>query len=409
MPNTDIEIDNLKQKIKIPRPKNAFILFRQHYHKELIDDWSKNGVHIPHNSEISKILGHKWKNITEKEREYWSDMAKEEKKQHGKKYPQYKYKPTRRKSKKSKYFNADIMDITTDEHEKCIANNPNTPRLSIPPQQMNTLYYNPSNTLSTGSFTSTFSTFSPPSRSNERLVTVVPKIGRANSYSPSINSIPSQSSNSSFMTSINNNNNNNNNNNEYKGINSLPPYSMVINNARPTSLPSILPSNMPLGNRRLGLHNPNNYNSINNLNIIAFNNNRDIRKFNHTNNTGIANINNNIHNNNAIPSFYDQTINTFVNANNITTIKSDTPSNNTNHNDIYNIPNTKPQFRNVSFKNNTLPPLLLPPLNPQSNYSMQQTSQNPTPLLALPNKVNYTPQLTIKNDNPDANNISTVQ
>ena len=98
--NNNGAIHNRGKLEKIPRPKNAFILFRQHYHKELIDEWTKAGTDIPHNSEISKILGVKWKNISENEKTHWSDLAKEEKLEHLKKYPQYKYKPTRRKPRK---------------------------------------------------------------------------------------------------------------------------------------------------------------------------------------------------------------------------------------------------------------------------------------------------------------------
>ncbi|CAI4036929.1 hypothetical protein SMKI_16G2260 [Saccharomyces mikatae IFO 1815] len=85
---------------KIPRPKNAFILFRQHYHRILIDEWTAQGVEIPHNSNISKIIGTKWKGLQPEEKAHWEDLAKKEKLEHERKYPEYKYKPIRKSKKK---------------------------------------------------------------------------------------------------------------------------------------------------------------------------------------------------------------------------------------------------------------------------------------------------------------------
>ncbi|CAI7402651.1 BEM_collapsed_G0058120.mRNA.1.CDS.1 [Saccharomyces cerevisiae] len=41
---------------KIPRPKNAFILFRQHYHRILIDEWTAQGVEYPIIQTFLKLL-----------------------------------------------------------------------------------------------------------------------------------------------------------------------------------------------------------------------------------------------------------------------------------------------------------------------------------------------------------------
>lgn len=86
---------------KIPRPRNAFILFRQHHHRLLIDEWTAQGVDIPHNSKISKILGVRWKSLNEQERSHWEEQARKEKYEHEKKYPDYRYKPTRRHRRKN--------------------------------------------------------------------------------------------------------------------------------------------------------------------------------------------------------------------------------------------------------------------------------------------------------------------
>lgn len=85
---------------KIPRPKNAFILFRQHYHRILIDEWTAQGVEIPHNSNISKIIGTKWKGLQPEDKAHWENLAEKEKLEHERKYPEYKYKPVRKSKKK---------------------------------------------------------------------------------------------------------------------------------------------------------------------------------------------------------------------------------------------------------------------------------------------------------------------
>lgn len=82
---------------KIPRPRNAFILFRQHHHKLLIDQLRQEGKPIPHNSEISKLLGTRWRSLSTDEKSYWDSKAQLEKEEHEKKYPDYKYRPVRRK------------------------------------------------------------------------------------------------------------------------------------------------------------------------------------------------------------------------------------------------------------------------------------------------------------------------
>lgn len=94
------EMGRYGEKEKIPRPRNAFILFRQHNHKLLIDEWTTKGVEIPHNSKISKLLGVKWKELSNEEKVHWKELAEKEKTDHEKKYPDYRYKPVRKQRKK---------------------------------------------------------------------------------------------------------------------------------------------------------------------------------------------------------------------------------------------------------------------------------------------------------------------
>lgn len=80
----------------IPRPRNAFILFRQHFHYEL---FPKNGSMLSTlgsfktNSEISREIGQRWRGLPPKEKQYWHDLAQREKEKHKLMYPDYKYIP----------------------------------------------------------------------------------------------------------------------------------------------------------------------------------------------------------------------------------------------------------------------------------------------------------------------------
>ncbi|QLQ78876.1 hypothetical protein HG537_0B02240 [Torulaspora globosa] len=100
MDDSPRETGRYGEKEKIPRPRNAFILFRQHNHKLLIDEWTAKGVEIPHNSKISKLLGVKWKELSNEEKVHWKQLAEKEKNDHEKKYPDYRYKPVRKQRKK---------------------------------------------------------------------------------------------------------------------------------------------------------------------------------------------------------------------------------------------------------------------------------------------------------------------
>ncbi|KAG9099839.1 hypothetical protein FS749_000235 [Ceratobasidium sp. UAMH 11750] len=76
----------------IPRPKNAFILYRSWYVKEgfLAD------VENDHR-EISRIVGRIWRELPDAERDIWRAKAEEEKREHALKHPNYKYSPNSRR------------------------------------------------------------------------------------------------------------------------------------------------------------------------------------------------------------------------------------------------------------------------------------------------------------------------
>ncbi|KKK24882.1 hypothetical protein ARAM_000112 [Aspergillus rambellii] len=80
---------------KIPRPPNAFILYRQHHHprvKEAYPDLSNN--------QISIILGKQWKAESEEVKVHFKDLAEEFKKKHAEDHPDYQYTPRKPSEKK---------------------------------------------------------------------------------------------------------------------------------------------------------------------------------------------------------------------------------------------------------------------------------------------------------------------
>lgn len=80
---------------RVPRPRNAFILYRQHHHAKVVA--SNPGKTNP---EISKIIGERWRSLSAKEKDVWIQLGDEEKKSHLERFPDYRYQP-RRSSKKS--------------------------------------------------------------------------------------------------------------------------------------------------------------------------------------------------------------------------------------------------------------------------------------------------------------------
>ncbi|KXN82121.1 Repressor ROX1 [Leucoagaricus sp. SymC.cos] len=77
----------------IPRPPNAFILFRSSFIKS---QHVSTEVETNH-STLSKIIGLTWQNLPEKERQVWHAKAKAALEEHKRKFPQYAFRPTQTK------------------------------------------------------------------------------------------------------------------------------------------------------------------------------------------------------------------------------------------------------------------------------------------------------------------------
>lgn len=80
---------------RVPRPRNAFILYRQHHHAKVVAAYPGKT-----NPEISKIIGERWRSLAQEEKDFWIHLGDEEKKSHLERFPDYRYQP-RRSSRKS--------------------------------------------------------------------------------------------------------------------------------------------------------------------------------------------------------------------------------------------------------------------------------------------------------------------
>ncbi|KIO23466.1 hypothetical protein M407DRAFT_45884, partial [Tulasnella calospora MUT 4182] len=71
----------------IPRPRNAFILFRTNF----VEESKLTRSTEADNRNISKIAGAVWRALPPEEKLEWHKKATEEKEMHKQKYPNYKY------------------------------------------------------------------------------------------------------------------------------------------------------------------------------------------------------------------------------------------------------------------------------------------------------------------------------
>ncbi|PIL36972.1 transcription factor [Ganoderma sinense ZZ0214-1] len=93
-PPFGVSLDGAKR--KIPRPANAFMLYRS---------WLLKSGQIPPNIEkrqqhISRVAGECWNLLSKEDQQTWHDKAEEVKREHGKKYPEWKFAPERKSSRR---------------------------------------------------------------------------------------------------------------------------------------------------------------------------------------------------------------------------------------------------------------------------------------------------------------------
>lgn len=79
----------------IPRPRNAFILFRSH---AITSGLIPRSIGVKDHKNISQIVGGVWRGLSDTERQHWEQLAEEEKRRHLAKYPGYSYKPKQKET-----------------------------------------------------------------------------------------------------------------------------------------------------------------------------------------------------------------------------------------------------------------------------------------------------------------------
>ncbi|KAI8974814.1 hypothetical protein BD414DRAFT_497566 [Trametes punicea] len=107
----------------IPRPPNAFMLFRANFVRQR---------HVPGSIEtnhgsLSKIIGNCWRALPLDEKKYWEIEAKKAKAAHKERYPHYRFRPVHNKKKKAEAAAADAakrkekLPTPPAEEERCEA------------------------------------------------------------------------------------------------------------------------------------------------------------------------------------------------------------------------------------------------------------------------------------------------
>ncbi|KAH9474411.1 Repressor ROX1 [Psilocybe cubensis] len=97
----------------IPRPPNAFILFRSMFIKSR---HVSTGVETNH-STLSKIIGLTWQNLPEEERQKWHIKAKHAQDEHKRQFPQYSFKPVHTKAKNGE--RKKIREVGPKDQKRC--------------------------------------------------------------------------------------------------------------------------------------------------------------------------------------------------------------------------------------------------------------------------------------------------
>ena len=116
------------KKTKVPRPPNAFILYRQHHHPLIASE--NPGMHNTQickssicllyinqaNVPIAIVLGNQWRNEDQATKMHWKEMAEDIKQKHFVDHPEYSYqprKPTDRKRRMTRKKAAVLSSMST--------------------------------------------------------------------------------------------------------------------------------------------------------------------------------------------------------------------------------------------------------------------------------------------------------
>ena len=135
--------ESTKPKQKIPRPPNAFILYRQHFHPSM-----KKQFPDLHNNELcmktyrsarfykanyaAVIIGNKWKAEEQAVKQKFKDKAEEKKKAHVLKYPNYQYQPRKANEKKRRMTKRKAALLKAQSTGNDFSESTKTPMLELP-------------------------------------------------------------------------------------------------------------------------------------------------------------------------------------------------------------------------------------------------------------------------------------
>ncbi|KAF9045378.1 hypothetical protein BJ165DRAFT_158023 [Panaeolus papilionaceus] len=99
----------------IPRPPNAFILFRSAFIKS---QHVSTGVETNH-STLSKIIGLTWQNLPNEERQVWHARAKVAQEEHKRRFPQYAFRPIHNKARGTAAEKRKLRETGPKDQERC--------------------------------------------------------------------------------------------------------------------------------------------------------------------------------------------------------------------------------------------------------------------------------------------------
>lgn len=99
----------------IPRPPNAFILFRSSFIKS---QHVSTEVETNH-STLSKIIGLTWQNLPQEERQLWHSKAKEALEEHKRKFPKYAFRPVQTKAKGAASEKRKVREVEPKDIKRC--------------------------------------------------------------------------------------------------------------------------------------------------------------------------------------------------------------------------------------------------------------------------------------------------
>ncbi|KAF9522448.1 hypothetical protein CPB83DRAFT_899630 [Crepidotus variabilis] len=99
----------------IPRPPNAFILFRSSFIKS---QHVSTEVETNH-STLSKIIGITWQSLPDQERAIWHQKAKEALEEHKRRFPKYAFRPVQTKAKGAASEKRKVREVEPKDIKRC--------------------------------------------------------------------------------------------------------------------------------------------------------------------------------------------------------------------------------------------------------------------------------------------------